>query len=73
MATLKDALDLIATLSADDLAALKAKLTATDKSADTLADYTEDKRFSNGRVCPHCGCIHVVRNGHRKDGKQRFL
>lgn len=32
----------------------------------------ENKRFSNGRVCPHCGGIHIQKNGHHKDGTQRY-
>ena len=24
------------------------------------------ERFKNGRSCPSCGCIHVIRNGHRR-------
>jgi transposase-like protein len=24
-------------------------------------------------MCPLCGCIHVVRNGHRKEGMQRYF
>lgn len=36
-------------------------------------DFVAKERFANGRVCPLCGCIHVVRNGHRKDGTQRYV
>lgn len=35
--------------------------------------YITKERFANGRVCPICGCIHVVRNGHRKDDTQRYI
>lgn len=35
--------------------------------------FIEEKRFTDGRVCPLCGGIHVARNGHRKDGTQRFI
>lgn len=74
MATLNDVLDMIATLSVTDRAKLNDILLGTHTSINgTLADYTEEHRFSNGRVCPHCGGTHVVRNGHRKDGKQRFV
>ena len=35
----------------------------------------ENNRFQNGRVCPVCGSVHVVRNGHIKNDKdtQRYL
>lgn len=38
-----------------------------------LEKFVTRERFSNGRVCPHCGCIHVVRNGHQKNGAQRYV
>ena len=38
-----------------------------------IEDFVAKERFANGRVCPLCGCIHVVRNGHRKDGTQRYV
>ena len=37
-----------------------------------LKTYMEGKRFAYGRVCPHCGSTHAVRNGKRPDGTQRF-
>lgn len=37
-----------------------------------LKVYMESKRFAYGRVCPHCGSTHAVRNGKRPDGTQRF-
>ena len=30
-------------------------------------------RFSEKRVCPFCGGTHVVKNGKRKDGTQKYL
>jgi len=39
----------------------------------TLERFTRENRFSDGRVCPICGCFHIVRNGHRKDGKQKYI
>ena len=38
----------------------------------TLKEYIEDERFANGRVCPHCGASHVVRNGKHPNGTQRY-
>lgn len=34
--------------------------------------FIEGIRFSEGRVCPFCDGKHVVRNGKRKDGTQRY-
>ena len=74
MATLKDALDIISKLSYDDLESLKTiVLGGATYKTDTIENFTKDNRFSNGRVCPICGCIHIVRNGHRKDGTQRYV
>ena len=42
------------------------------RSLDIEAFITKE-RFTNGRVCPICECIHVVRNGHHKDGTQRYV
>ena len=36
-------------------------------------DYVANKRFSGVYVCLKCGCTHIVRNGHRADGNQRYL
>lgn len=74
MATLKDALDIISKLSYDDLESLKTiVLGGATYKTDTIENFTKDNRFSNGRVCLICGCIHIVRNGHRKDGTQRYV
>lgn len=41
---------------------------------DSEEDTIENIRFDNGRVCPYCGCVHIVRNGHRKkDNVQRYV
>ena len=29
-----------------------------------MDSFITDERFSDGRVCPHCGGKHIVRNGH---------
>ena len=38
-----------------------------------LKELSENIRFSDGRVCPFCGYVHIVRNGRRKDGIPKFL
>lgn len=39
----------------------------------SMEEFVTKERFANGRVCPLCGSIHVLRNGHRKDGTQRYV
>ena len=41
-----------------------------DTSIDTLL---KSLRFSENRVCPFCGGTHVVKNGKRKDGTQKYI
>ena len=40
-----------------------------DNSIDTLL---KSLRFAEKRVCPFCGGTHVVKNGKRKDGTQKY-
>ena len=74
MPTIKDALDIIGKLTVAEQESLKTMLLspAFVKSLN-IEDFVAKERFANGRVCPLCGCIHVVRNGHRKDGTQRYV
>lgn len=72
MATLKEALDIIAKLSAEDKETLQSILTKDITPSKTMEEFLTDERFANGRVCPKCGSIYIIRNGHRKDGKQRY-
>lgn len=44
-----------------------------DPQPKTLTSYVADSRFSGGVVCPYCGGSHVKRNGHRKDGTQKYV
>ena len=38
-----------------------------------MEEFVTNERFSSGRACPICGSIHVVRNGRRADGAQRYI
>lgn len=73
MTVLSKILDMIKSLSEQDFIKLKNAIISRTSTSKTLSEYIEELRFSNGRVCPICGSIHIVRNGHRKDGKQRFI
>jgi transposase-like protein len=74
MPTIKDALAIIERLTKSEQESLKLILTSVDSVKSLgIEELLTDERFSNGRVCPICGCIKIVRNGHRKDGTQRYV
>ncbi|MBR1440899.1 MAG: IS1595 family transposase [Lachnospiraceae bacterium] len=63
-----------ATLSrAEKNTLIKCLASMVSVSAGDLGKYVADERFSGGVACPHCGGRHVVRQGHRNDGTQRYL
>lgn len=74
-----DIFERIRKLNPEDREMVKKLLTTTNFSgsansaSNDLKDFLTEERFSNGRVCPFCGCKHVVRNGHRKDKTQRYM
>lgn len=73
MPTIKDALDIISKLTYTEQESLKTILfTPPIATATNVERFVSKERFANGRVCPVCGSIHAVRNGHRKDGTQRY-
>lgn len=39
----------------------------------SLTAFISENKFSDGVTCPYCGKKHVRRNGHRKDGTQKFM
>lgn len=71
---LAEILNMIEKLSAADRLALKTHLTKANPSGKNtnIERFLAEERHSKGRACPHCGSIDMVRNGHRKDGTQRF-
>lgn len=74
MPTLKDALDIISKLTKTEQNSLKLILSSIGgvKSLG-MEELLTNERFLNGRVCALCGCTNIVRNGHQKDGTQRYL
>lgn len=60
------------TLNETDQEKVRSKIRASMSTGTNLKVYMEGKRFAYGRVCPHCGSTHVVRNGKRPDGTQRY-
>ena len=73
MPTINDALDIISKLTAAEQESLKLIFISSRIKAYGLEDLLTEERFANGRVCPICGCIHIVRNGKRNDGVQRYI
>lgn len=74
MSAIKDILDKIDKLSPTDQERLKTiLLSKTFTTSMEIKDFVTKERFANGRVCPVCGAIHVVRNGRRADGTQKYI
>lgn len=73
MATVSDIIKMIATLSDKEKDELKLALTNGGNIPMSLNTLATESRFANGRVCPLCGSVHVVRNGHQADGTQRYM
>lgn len=74
MATVASILGDIATLSTSEKEKLRTQLVSVfAKHLGTLDEFVTEERFSAGIVCPYCGERHISRNGHRKDGTQRYV
>jgi transposase-like protein len=74
MSTVTDILKMINKLSSDEQKMLKSTLLNTSfNGSSDMNEFLSKERFANGRVCPICGSTHVVRNGHRADGTQKYV
>ena len=74
MSAIKDILDKIDKLTPADQERLKTILfSKTFTKSISIEEFVTKERFANGRVCPVCGATHVVRNGKRKDGTQKYI
>lgn len=74
MPTVNDILKSISQLSSDDQSCLRSiLLNSAFVNSLNIEQFVSNERFANGRVCPLCGSVSVVRNGHRPDGTQRFV
>lgn len=74
MSTVNDILKSISQLSTADQNHLRSiLLSSAFTNSLGIEQFVSNERFANGRVCPICGGISVVRNGHRADGTQRFV
>lgn len=75
MTAVENIIEMVKRLSPEDRAALKVALNSQDKAgcSNELEKFVTEERHAKGRACPHCGSVHVVRNGHQKNGAQRYL
>lgn len=72
--TVSDILKLIGSLSTREQSMLKTLLLNDATKVIKIEQLVTEARHTNGISCPHCGCVEgVSRNGHRKDGTQRYL
>lgn len=74
MTTVEHIIEMVKRLSPEDRAALKVALNNPEKAgSNELEKFVTEERYAKGRACLHCGSVHVVRNGHQKNGTQRYL
>lgn len=66
---LKQILALVQTLSVRQRKTLLTHLTAMDKAPEAIE--VIERRQQAAPMCPHCGAVHIVKNGH-SDGLQRY-
>lgn len=60
-------------LSSDERKELMFMLTAMGDKVVSLTSFITENKFSDGVVCPYCGHKHIVRNGRRADGTQKYF
>ena len=70
--TAESIMELINGLSIKERVKLHSMFRTPISGGSEMEDYLTEQRFSEGRVCPICGGTHVQRNGHRKNGSQKF-
>lgn len=66
-------LSAIRNLSSEDYSRLISELPNISVSVKSLTSFVSENKFTGGVFCPYCGKKHVRRNGHRKDGTQKYL
>ena len=71
--TVDELFNAISALTPTDKRELISRLGASAFNIDEMEPKQTEERFIGGRVCMECGSVHVVRNGHRPDGVQRYL
>lgn len=60
-------------LTDEEYSRLMSELSGISVSPSTLTSFVGENKFTDGVVCPYCGKKHIRRNGHRKDGTQKYV
>lgn len=72
--TVESILSAIRQLPEKELLTLLSKLNGQSSAKVlSLTSFVSENKFTDGVVCPYCGKKHIVRNGHRKDGTQKYV
>ena len=73
MTRVEDVILLINSLSPIEQDELRIVLLESSSKVANIEQLISEERFTGGLICPLCGCVeHIVRNGRRNDGKQRY-
>ena len=70
---LMDLAETIEKLTEEERAVLNILIVNKNKSESSVETLLSGLRFSEKRVCPFCGGTHVVKNGKRADGTQKYI
>ena len=70
---LMDLAETIEKLTEEERAVLNIIIGNKNKSESSVETLLSGLRFSEKRVCPFCGGTHVVKNGKRADGTQKYI
>ncbi len=70
---LMDLAQTIEKLTKEERAALNILIGIKNESESTVDTLLAGLRFSEKRVCPFCGGTHVIKNGKRADGTQKYI
>ena len=70
---LMDLAEKIEKLTEEERAALNILIGNKNESKSSVDTLLAGLRFTKKRVCPFCGGTHVVKNGKRADGTQKYI
>ena len=70
---LMDLAETIEKLTEEERAVLNILIGNKNKSESSVETLLSGLRFSEKRLCPFCGGTHVVKNGKRADGTQKYI
>ena len=70
---IKKIVSILKNLSAEYVKELVITLSETTDDRYSIDGLVTAERFADGRICPYCNGRHIVRNGRRQDGVQRYV